>query len=256
MRAVPPSRGEADCVRRPLVHSSAVGFARCSLRYSPQWESLAGDLVRRRLSAGEDLFQQGEPAESMWLIKAGSVKLWKTTEDGRILTLDIRKAGDLLGENVLMEDGGTYPVAATCLGPTVTCGIDRRTFESLVTRYPAVGLVVIRNLSRRIDHLSGKLGALSEPNLDDRLYEVLANVARDVGTPAPGGVDHRFPSDARGDRFPRRRSPGERYPRPRQASRHGARSHGREISLRSGYCLSGLPPAQDASSGCFPPRTP
>ena len=47
------------------------------------WESLAGDLVRRRLSAGEDLFQQGEPAESMWLIKAGSVKLWKTTEDGR-----------------------------------------------------------------------------------------------------------------------------------------------------------------------------
>ncbi len=64
------------------------------------WESLAGDLVRRRLSAGEDLFQQGEPAESMWLITAGSVKLWKITEDGRILTLDIRKAGDLLGENV------------------------------------------------------------------------------------------------------------------------------------------------------------
>jgi len=157
------------------------------------WESLAGDLVRRHLSAGEDLFQQGEPAESMWLIKAGSVKLWKTTEDGRILTLDIRKAGDLLGENVLMEDGGSYPVAATCLGPTVTCGIDRRTFESLVTRYPAVGLVVIRNLSRRIDHLSGKLGAFSEPNLDDRLYEILANVARDLGTPAPGGWTIAFP---------------------------------------------------------------
>ena len=46
------------------------------------WESLAGDLVRRRLPAGEDLFRQGEPAESMWLIKAGSVKLWETTEDG------------------------------------------------------------------------------------------------------------------------------------------------------------------------------
>src|SRR5512139_762094 len=71
------------------------------------WESLAGDLVRRRLFAGEDLFRQGDPADSMWLIKAGSVKLWKTTEDGRVLTLDIRKAGDLLGENVLMEDGGT-----------------------------------------------------------------------------------------------------------------------------------------------------
>jgi len=151
------------------------------------WESLAGDLLRRRLAAGEDLFRQGEPAESMWLIKAGSLKLWKTTEDGRVLTLDLRKAGDLLGENVLMEDGGTYPISATCLGPTVTCGIDRQTFESLVTRHPAVGLVVIRNLSRRIDQLSGKLGALSELSLDDRLHAVLANVARDLGTPAPGG---------------------------------------------------------------------
>ena len=37
MRAAPPSRGgEADCVRRPPVHSSAVGIARCGLRYSPQ----------------------------------------------------------------------------------------------------------------------------------------------------------------------------------------------------------------------------
>ncbi len=157
------------------------------------WEEFSGALLRRHLAAGESLFRQGDPADSMWLVKAGSVKLWKTTEDGRVLTLDIRKAGDLLGENVLMEDGGEYPVAATCLEPTVTCGIDRGTFESLVTRYPSVGLVVIRNLSRRIDLLSGKLGALSEVNLEDRLYEVLANVARDVGTPAPGGWTIAFP---------------------------------------------------------------
>jgi len=157
------------------------------------WERFSGELLRRKLSVGEDLFRQGDSADSMWLIKAGSVKLWKTTEDGRVLTLDIRKAGDLLGENVLTEDGGAYPVSATSLGPTVTCGIDRRTFESLVTQYPAVGLVVIRNLSRRIDHLSGKLGALSEVNLEDRLYEVLVNVARDVGTPEPGGWTIAFP---------------------------------------------------------------
>lgn len=157
------------------------------------WKSFAIHLLRRNLAVGEDLFQQGADADSMWLIKSGSVKLWKTTEDGRVLTLDIRKAGDLLGENVLTEDGGTYPVSATCLGPTVTCGIDRQTFESIVRQYPDVGLVVIRNLSRRIDHLSGKLGALSEVSLNDRLYEVLVNVAREVGTPAPGGWNMAFP---------------------------------------------------------------
>ena len=148
--------------------------------------AVAKELVRKKLAAGEDLFRQGDPADSIYLIKMGSVKLWKLTEEGRIATLDIRKAGDLLGESVLLEEGA-YPVGATCLEPTLTCGFDRATFEALVLNHPDIGLVVIRNLSRRIQQLSGKVGALSEPNLDDRLYEVLVNVAREVGTPALGG---------------------------------------------------------------------
>jgi CRP/FNR family cyclic AMP-dependent transcriptional regulator len=156
------------------------------------WNGVSRYLVRKNLSAGEDLFRQGDHADSMYLIKMGSVKLWKITEEGRILTLDIRKAGDLLGESVLLEQG-EYPVGATCLEHTLTCGIDRSVFESLVVRYPTIGLVVIRNLSRRIQHLSEKVGALSEPNLDDRLYEVLVNVAREMGTRVPGGWTIAFP---------------------------------------------------------------
>jgi CRP/FNR family transcriptional regulator len=143
-------------------------------------------LARRTLATGEDLFRQGDCANSLYLIKLGSIKLWKLTEEGRVVTLDFRKAGDLLGECVLLEKG-TYPVGATCLEPTLTCGFDKATFESLVTDHPDVGLVVIRNLSRRIQQLSGKVGALSEPNLEARLYEVLVNVACEVGAPAPGG---------------------------------------------------------------------
>ncbi len=60
-------------------------------------------------------------------------------------------------------------------------------------KFPTVGLAVIRNLSQRIEHLSGKVGALSEPSLDDRLYEVLVNVAQEVGTRAPGGWTIAFP---------------------------------------------------------------
>jgi len=154
--------------------------------------AVASQLIRRKLQAGDALFRQGEPAESIYLIKMGSVKLWKVTDDGRSVTLDIRKAGDLLGEGVLLEEG-SYPMGAMCLEPTVTCGFDRATFEALVLKHPDVGLVVIRNLSRRIQQLSGKVGALSEPNLEDRLYQVLVNVAREVGAPAPGGRRISFP---------------------------------------------------------------
>lgn len=123
---------------------------------------LAKRLVRKKLSSGDEIFHQGDGAESMYLIKMGAVKLWKVTEEGRILTLDVRRAGEWLGENVLLEEG-EYPVGATCLEPTLLCGMERKLFENLVLDYPAVGLAVIRNLSRRIQHLSEKVGALAEP---------------------------------------------------------------------------------------------
>ena len=154
--------------------------------------AIAGELVRKKLGAGEDLFRQGEHADSIYLIKMGSVKLWKITEEGRSVTLDIRKAGDLLGESVLLEEG-SYPVGATCLEPTLTCGFDKKTFEAMVLKHPDIGLVVIRNLSRRVQQLSGKVGALSEPNLEDRLYEVLVHVAWEVGARSPGGWTIAFP---------------------------------------------------------------
>ncbi len=39
----------------------------------------------------------------LFLIKAGRVKLAKLSEDGAEITLDIRKAGDFIGETVLSE---------------------------------------------------------------------------------------------------------------------------------------------------------
>jgi len=156
------------------------------------WELVAPKLVRRKLEPGDPVFHQGDEADAMFLLKLGSVKLWKVTEDGRELILDIRKAGDILGEGVLIEEG-CYPVNATCLSGALLCGLDRETFEVMVKQYPEVGLAVIRNLSKRIDFLTGKLGALNEPSLEERLYKVLVNVARQVGTPADGGWSIAFP---------------------------------------------------------------
>lgn len=150
------------------------------------WNKVASRLVRKKLSSGDKVFFEREVAETMYLIKMGSVKLWKSTEDGRELILDIRNAGDLLGEAVLIE-AGTYPVCANALSDVLLCGISRPVFEEMVHSYPQVGLAVIKNLSRRIDYLTGKLGALNEPTLEERLYEVLLNVARQVGVPGQGG---------------------------------------------------------------------
>ncbi|GAB4278867.1 MAG: hypothetical protein Kow0092_34650 [Deferrisomatales bacterium] len=49
------------------------------------WETVRGELVRRRYEANQTIFSQGEAADSVYLIKGGSVKPWKLAEEGREL---------------------------------------------------------------------------------------------------------------------------------------------------------------------------
>lgn len=154
--------------------------------------ALGPRLCRRRHAAGTILFREGDPGDRMYLLKAGAVKLSKITEEGRELTLDVRRLGDLLGESCFLEEA-EFPVTGTCLEPTITCGFTRGVLESVVLEHPSVGLALIRNLSRRIQWLTGRVGALTEPHLEDRMYQALVNVARQVGQPNPNGWTIAFP---------------------------------------------------------------
>lgn len=148
--------------------------------------------LRKTYAKGATIFEQGGRAEKMFLIKAGRVKLSKLTEEGNEITLDIRKAGDFLGESMLLEDAG-YPLTATCLEATLICGFSKNDFERLVLENPNIGLQVIKNLSKRIAWLTGRVGSLSFSHLEERLYDILANVAREHGESRPAGLAIQFP---------------------------------------------------------------
>lgn len=154
--------------------------------------ALGDTAVRKRYERGEAIFRQGQRAEDMFLIKAGRVKLTKVTEEGEEMTLDIRQAGDFIGENALNEEID-YPVTATCLEESLTCGFTKDRFERLVLDRPTIGLQVIKNLSRRIDSLTSRIGNMSMTNLEERLYRVLVNVAREHGIQSGTGLKILFP---------------------------------------------------------------
>ena len=154
--------------------------------------ALTNAALRRMYHKGQEVFPQGQKTDKMFLIKAGRVKLTKITETGEEFTLDIRKAGDFLGENMLLEDT-FYPLTATCLEDTLVCGFDKPHFEKLVLENPNIGLQVIKNLSKRIDWLTSRVGSLSLSNLEDRLYHVLVNVAQEHGIKDQRGYLIQFP---------------------------------------------------------------
>jgi CRP/FNR family transcriptional regulator len=153
-------------------------------------EALAKSLVRTTFEPGEAVFLQGDRAERIFLIKSGRIRLSRIMENGTEFILDIRKPGDYLGEYILndLEKEYPYPVSAWCVDRVVTCGFSRKSFEEMVLKYPVIGLTVIRNMAGRIANLTERIEAMSQTHLEEKLYGVLLNVAREHGIKSKQGA--------------------------------------------------------------------
>jgi len=148
--------------------------------------------LKKLIKAGDSVFNQGDPANEMFLIKAGRIKLSKVHEDGSEFTLDFRKAGDVLGENVFSGEMD-YPISAWAMEDTVTCGFNMHGFNELVLKHPDIGLNVIRSMSIKMSSMTGRLESMSENSLENRLHSVLSNVAKEHGTKVADGFALNFP---------------------------------------------------------------
>jgi CRP-like cAMP-binding protein len=190
---------QSECACNHLMGSAGVGTPVCighlwvfqNLK-AEEVAALAQAAHRQAYKKGQLIFSQGDPANRMFLLKAGRVKLSKISEEGNEITLDLRQAGDFLGENMLIEEGD-YPLTALCLEDTLTCGFSKAGFEKLILENPNIGLSVIKNLSNRINWLTERVGSLSLTNLEERLYQVLTQVAREHGIKSPRGSQIQFP---------------------------------------------------------------
>jgi CRP/FNR family transcriptional regulator len=129
---------------------------------------------------GQPVFRQGEPADAMFIIKAGRIRLSKVLVDGTEIILDFRTAGDMVGENMIAEEKN-YPVTAWSMEETMTCGFSRSNFDALVRENPQIGLRVIRNMGKRIAFLTNRLESMTTGCVAERLFQVLTNIASEHG---------------------------------------------------------------------------
>ena len=154
---------------------------------------LTEQALRKIYEPGQAIFLQGDPAQKMFLIKSGRIKLSKILEEGREILLDIRKSGDFIGEYMLSENEAEFPVSAWCMERTLICGFTRKIFERVVQDRPNIGLQIIKRLSQQVSSLTTRVGSMSIPRLEDRLCRVLSNVAQEHGERDRQGYVIQFP---------------------------------------------------------------
>jgi CRP/FNR family cyclic AMP-dependent transcriptional regulator len=160
--------------------------------------------VSKRFRRGETLVREGEPGESLHLVRSGRLAVRVSTSDGATATLTVMSAGESFGELALLGDH-VRTATVVALEPSETLVLTRSAFDALRHSHPAVERVLTQALARRVQELSAALlEALYEP-VDRRVMARLVDLAHTYAAP-PGPATAR--ASTPGPTTPGLRTPG------------------------------------------------
>jgi CRP/FNR family cyclic AMP-dependent transcriptional regulator len=152
----------------------------------PDVRRIARLCTERRYEQGATIFSEGDPGDSMFIVREGLVKLVSVSKKGAETILHILKPDQIFGELLFSEEKRAFSaVASTDVLVTI---IPRRTFEEILASFPMVARNFIRLLSRRLVRVEQEFASFGHTWSYQRLGRVLLQLAKEHCVPTPVGT--------------------------------------------------------------------
>ena len=137
---------------------------------------------------GQQILSPDDPPDRIHIIKKGRVRVYRTTPDGKQLTLDIHEKGTILGDMGLLGQDRIPEAYAEAIDDGVICTITPDELRKLIERYPLIGINIIRHLSGRLQAAERELEAMAYQRVDQRLARKLIDLGTRFGIESPRGT--------------------------------------------------------------------
>jgi CRP/FNR family cyclic AMP-dependent transcriptional regulator len=143
-------------------------------------EDLNGHLPDRHLEQGEMLYIPEDSSERLFMLQKGKIRIFRTTPDGRELTLAIVESGTVFGEMSLtgQQLQGAYTQA---MEPSEVSMMLRADLERLVLEKPEVGLKIMHLLSERLRRYETRLEDITMKDVQARLASIIVMLVESEG---------------------------------------------------------------------------
>lgn len=112
-------------------------------------ERLIPHLTERRFKPRQVLFATGDPAERVYLILKGRVKVFQVADNGKEIILDVVGKGDVVGDMAIVEDG-ERTATAQAIEETMAVSISWEDFSHLLQQSPRLGFAMMELMARRL----------------------------------------------------------------------------------------------------------
>jgi len=149
-------------------------------------EAVALHARSRSCQRGEVVVYEGEPGESVFAIRRGTLKVSMSDGLGRVTTLGIMGPGEIFGELALL-DGQPRSATVTAMTNAKLLTLDREAFYQLLESSPRAGIAVLGVLAQRIRRLSERSESSGGTRISRRLARQIVLLAESHGLPTPDG---------------------------------------------------------------------
>jgi CRP/FNR family transcriptional regulator, cyclic AMP receptor protein len=127
---------------------------------------------RRR---GEWVFVHGDPADSIYLLQKGRMKITALSEDGHEVVHQILGPGQIFGDTSTIL-GIARTTSAQALETSLLCEIRRKDFESLLAAYPELSLQLLKSVGLRLKKAEAQLLNVICHDVSTRVREALIDL--------------------------------------------------------------------------------
>ncbi|HBG45402.1 MAG TPA: hypothetical protein DDW94_00270 [Deltaproteobacteria bacterium] len=152
-----------------------------------QLEAFKEAVIINRYKKREVVFMEGDDCNGIYIVRAGRIKVVRSSSTGKEQIISILDPGDLLGFEVFYN-ARTYKNTAVAMDECDLCYIDRHAFFKILEEEPSIAKKLIISMGKELNAAYERIGHLGLLNAREKLAHLLYTLAGEYGVKSDGAV--------------------------------------------------------------------
>lgn len=133
-------------------------------------EQLAAEVDQVKFDPNETIFNEQDKGDALYVVEAGSVRIWVLDEDVEPVTLKELGPGEFFGELAVL-DRGPRSTNATAIGETTLHRLSSDDFQAFLMKHPDVAIDVICEIGARMRQTNMLVSQRATRNINVEMEE-------------------------------------------------------------------------------------
>jgi CRP-like cAMP-binding protein len=129
------------------------------------------------VNKGEIIFSPGDPADTVYLLNKGRVKIIMADLGGKEFTAEVLQPGEIFGDMDFSEQS-VRTMRAEAREDAVICALPREDFERYLSRHPNLIVSLLEVIRSRFRKLQSQVEDLAHREVQARLAHLLLDLAK------------------------------------------------------------------------------